>query len=171
MDEEECCVLKYGQESPQDGVLIRLHSECLTGDVFDSLRCDCGEQLNISKELIVKEGTGYIFYMRQEGRGIGLFNKIRAYDLQDQGEDTVSANLKLGLPADARNYNLAIDVLRMLGIKSVRLITNNPDKEEALCKAGIVVERIPIQVSPNSHNHNYLLSKKVLMGHDIDLEF
>ena len=150
-------------------VLTRVHSECLTGDLFGSLRCDCGEQLQRSLELIEKEG-GILLYLRQEGRGIGLANKIKAYHLQDQGLDTVSANHQLGLQADLRDYYIAGQILRHFNIKRINLVTNNPRKLNDLQKFGIdVIKRVPLEVSPNSTNRNYLLAKRDRLGHMLNL--
>lgn len=147
-------------------VLVRLHSECLTGDAFASLRCDCGPQLNATLDLIEQEGRGAVLYLRQEGRGIGLPNKIRAYALQDQGHDTVDANLLLNLPADARTYEMCKVMLDYLGITQVKLITNNPAKVEALQALGIpVVARLPLQVGKNAFNEGYLATKQQRMRH------
>jgi len=149
-----------------DDILLRVHSECLTGDLFGSLRCDCGEQLRKSMEAIAAEGRGIILYLGHEGRGIGLTNKLRAYHLQDHGADTVEANVRLGLPPDARSYRCATCLLSMLGIRSVRLLTNNPAKIDELKALGVVVkERVPIEVTPNEHNLRYLQTKKEKMGH------
>jgi len=150
-------------------VLTRVHSECLTGDVFGSHRCDCGPQLEEALARVVEEGRGVVVYLRgHEGRGIGLVAKLQAYALQDAGRDTVDANLDLGLPADARHYGAATQVLRDLGIQSVRLLTNNPDKTEALEKFGVhVVERVPLVTRPNDHNLAYLRTKRDRMGHQI----
>jgi GTP cyclohydrolase II len=151
--------------------LVRLHSECLTGDVLGSLRCDCGEQLQASLELIAQQEAGIILYLRQEGRGIGLANKIRAYALQDTGLDTVDANLALGLPVDRREYASAAAILRHLGVRRVRLLTNNPLKRAALEQHGItVVERVPLMVPPNPTNHHYLRTKADRMGHLLAFE-
>jgi 3,4-dihydroxy 2-butanone 4-phosphate synthase/GTP cyclohydrolase II len=150
-------------------VLTRVHSECLTGDVFGSERCDCGPQLDEALRAIVAEGRGVVVYLRgHEGRGIGLVAKLQAYQLQDGGRDTVDANLDLGLPADARHYGTATQILRDLGIASVRLLTNNPDKTSSLEEFGIpVVERVPLTPHPNDHNLAYLLTKRDRMGHDL----
>lgn len=150
--------------------LIRIHSECLTGDAFGSLKCDCGEQLNASMQMIQAHGCGAILYLRQEGRGIGLVNKIRAYALQDQGHDTLEANLMLGLPADARTYEMCQPMLNHVGINQsnpqIKLITNNPNKLGYLQDLGIeVVERVPILVGVNTHNADYLAVKRDRMGH------
>ena len=147
-------------------VLVRVHSECLTGDVLGSSRCDCGEQLNDSLRLLQEHGRGILLYLRQEGRGIGLTNKISAYALQEQGLDTVEANLALGLPEDMRNYRAAAEMLLDLGIWRARLLTNNPAKVEGLeCYGVEVVERIPLSMSPNPSNLGYLRTKREKMGH------
>lgn len=147
-------------------ILVRIHSECLTGDAFGSLRCDCGPQLNTTLELLAKTGRGALLYLRQEGRGIGLPNKIRAYALQDQGHDTLDANLLLGLPADARTYEMCQVMLDYLGIQKVNLITNNPAKIEALTSLGLdVVERTSLHVGENPHNAAYLKTKQNRMRH------
>lgn len=146
--------------------LVRIHSECLTGDAFSSLKCDCGPQLNTTMQMIQAHGCGAILYLRQEGRGIGLTNKIRAYALQDQGHDTLEANLMLGLPADARTYEMCKPMLAHVGVAKVKLITNNPNKLEYLNDIGIdVVERVPLLVGVNEHNSAYLQTKKDKMGH------
>ena len=148
-------------------VLVRLHSECLTGDVFGSLRCDCGPQLDLAMESIAAAGRGVVVYLRgHEGRGIGLANKIRAYALQDTGRDTVDANSDLGLPIDARRFEPAAQILRDLGVTAVRLMSNNPRKVAALEGAGIIVtERVPIAIEPNIENRHYLHTKQLRMGH------
>jgi len=146
--------------------LVRIHSECFTGDVFGSERCDCGEQLNRAMRAIAEEGTGMVIYERQEGRGIGLIAKLRAYQLQDQGLDTVEANEHLGFEVDARDYQLPAGILQLLGVTQVRLLTNNPKKIAALENAGIeVVERLDCEVTPNPYALPYLLTKKTKMGH------
>jgi len=149
--------------------LVRVHSECLTGDVFASARCDCGAQRDLALELIAAEGRGALVYLRgQEGRGIGLGEKIRAYALQELGFDTVDANLALGHPVDARDYADAADVLRHLGATSIRLLTNNPDKTEALASHGITVaSQVPILIAPTAHNAGYLDTKRERMGHSL----
>jgi GTP cyclohydrolase II len=151
--------------------LVRLHSECLTGDVLGSLRCDCGQQLDAALQLIAQAPAGVVLYLPQEGRGIGLANKIRAYALQDQGLDTVDANLALGLPVDRRDYAAAAHVLRSLGLRQVRLLTNNPLKSAALELHGVqVVERVPLAVPPNPVNQGYLRTKADRMGHLLAFE-
>lgn len=151
--------------------LIRIHSECLTGDAFSSLKCDCGAQLNSAMQAIQETGCGAVLYLRQEGRGIGLTNKIRAYALQDQGHDTLDANLLLGLPADARVYDMCGPMLAHIGVDEVRLITNNPDKVAYLNEHGIdVVERVPLLVGVNDINAEYLATKRDRMGHLLDKE-
>lgn len=152
--------------------LIRIHSECLTGDAFSSLKCDCGPQLNTAMQAIQETGCGAILYLRQEGRGIGLTNKIRAYALQDQGHDTLDANLMLGLPADARIYDMCGPMLAHIGVDAVKLITNNPDKVAYLTEHGInVVERVPLLVGVNDMNAEYLATKRDRMGHLLDKDF
>jgi 3,4-dihydroxy 2-butanone 4-phosphate synthase/GTP cyclohydrolase II len=151
--------------------LVRLHSECLTGDVLGSLRCDCGQQLSAALALIARAASGVLLYLRQEGRGIGLANKIRAYALQDTGLDTVDANLALGLPVDRREYASAAAILRELGLRRVRLLTNNPMKSAALERHGVeIVERVPLTVRPNSVNRRYLRTKADRMGHLLGFE-
>ncbi len=147
-------------------VLVRAHSECLTGDVFGSSRCDCGEQLADSLRFLQEQGRGVLLYLRQEGRGIGLANKISAYALQEQGLDTVEANLALGLPEDMRDYRVAAEMLFDLGVRRARLLTNNPAKVKGLERHGIeVVERIPLEITPNPSNLEYLRTKREKMGH------
>lgn len=160
------------QGSPQSPIpLVRIHSECLTGDAFGSLKCDCGPQLNAAMQAIQAAGCGAILYLRQEGRGIGLTNKIRAYALQDQGHDTLDANLMLGLPADARIYDMCGPMLAHVGVKEVRLITNNPDKVAYLMEHGInVAERVPLVVGVNDMNADYMATKRDRMGHLLDKE-
>lgn len=164
---EEHVALAKGLETvPTGPVLVRMHSECLTGDAFGSLKCDCGPQLHSAMKMINDEGLGVILYLRQEGRGIGLTNKIRAYALQDQGHDTLDANLLLNLPADARHYDMCVIMLDYLQVKEVRLITNNPMKINALKDLGInVVERVPLTVGLNIFNKGYLETKQKRMSH------
>lgn len=146
--------------------LVRIHSQCLTGDVFGSLRCDCRQQLEMALTMIAGEGAGILLYEQQEGRGIGLMPKLQAYELQDSGLDTVEANEKLGFKADCREFTLPAEMLTALGIKKVRLLSNNPDKVAAVERSGIkVVERVPCEVAPNAHTADYLRTKKEKMGH------
>ena len=164
---EECVVLRMGQVSdPTDPPLVRIHSECLTGDVFHSLRCDCRSQLELALNLIAEESRGILIYEHQEGRGIGLLNKLRAYELQDHGADTVEANERLGFKADLRDYQMPAAILHYLGVSRVRLLSNNPEKISALERAGIeVVERIPCLVPAHEATRGYLRTKKQKMGH------
>ncbi len=160
-----------GEIDPEKPILVRVHSECLTGDIFGSLRCDCGEQLHRSMEMMDKEGSGVLLYVRQEGRGIGLVNKLKAYVLQDQGYDTVEANEKLGFKADLRDYGIGAQVLADLGVRKMRLITNNPKKIVGLEGYGLsVVEQVPIQVPPNPYNRGYLECKRLKMGHYLNID-
>jgi 3,4-dihydroxy 2-butanone 4-phosphate synthase/GTP cyclohydrolase II len=171
VDRREHVALIKGDVDGQEDVLVRMHSECLTGDVFHSLRCDCGQQLHTSLRRIEEEGQGVLVYMKQEGRGIGLLNKIRAYQLQESGADTVEANELLGFPADLRDYGIGVQVLLDLGIKSMRLMTNNPKKIIGLQGYGLsVTEQVPITVTPNRHNASYLRVKREKMGHMIPAE-
>ena len=166
VDHKEHLMIVKGDVRGKSDVLMRIHSECLTGDVFGSHRCDCGEQLENALRSIEEQGEGIVIYMRQEGRGIGLTNKIKAYTLQDQGYDTVEANVKLGFPPDMREYSLAAQMLRELDVKSVKLLTNNPEKKEDLERWGIIVsKRVPIVIKANSINAKYLNTKKEKMRH------
>jgi 3,4-dihydroxy 2-butanone 4-phosphate synthase/GTP cyclohydrolase II len=166
VDRREHVALVKGEVAGKEDVLVRMHSECLTGDVFHSRRCDCGEQLEASLRQIEAEGLGVLVYMKQEGRGIGLMNKIRAYQLQEKGMDTVEANEVLGFPADLRDYGIGVQVLLDLGIKSMRLMTNNPKKIIGLQGYGLsVTEQVPITVKPNRYNMSYLQAKRDKMGH------
>ncbi len=165
-NQEECVAITIGDLSKQEHVLARVHSSCFTGEVLGSLKCDCKPQLEYAMKAIQKEGKGVIFYLFQEGRGIGLGNKIKAYALQDQGYDTVDANLALGFEEDHRTYEDAIDMLNALEIQSVRLLTNNPLKVESLKQAGIpITGRVPIEVGMNQVNAAYLRTKQERMGH------
>ena len=160
--------LTLGEMNGPDPVLVRMHSECLTGDAFSSARCDCGPQLDAALKTIQEHGWGCLLYLRQEGRGIGLHAKIQAYNLQDQGADTLDANLMLGHPADARDYSIAADMLRAVGIEDVCLLTNNPDKVSALQNLGITVsQRMPLIVGIGEENRSYLETKATRMGHEI----
>ncbi len=166
LDEKHHVAMVKGNVSGAEDVLVRVHSECLTGDVFHSLRCDCGEQLEAAMAMIEQQGSGVLLYLSQEGRGIGLLNKLRAYKLQEEGLDTVDANLKLGLPADLRDYGIGAQILVDLGLTSIRILTNNPKKIHGLEGYGLsVAEQVPIQSIPNPHNEEYLNAKRDKMGH------
>jgi 3,4-dihydroxy 2-butanone 4-phosphate synthase/GTP cyclohydrolase II len=168
IDPAEHLALVMGDITTPEPVLVRVHDQCVTGDVFGSLRCDCGEQMDLALRRIAEEGRGLFLYMRQEGRGIGLHNKLRAYALQDQGLDTVEANEALGFPADRRDYGIGMQILVDLGVRKMRLLTNNPAKRAGLEGYGLeVVERIPIVIEPNPHNVRYLETKRLKMGHDL----
>ncbi|HTG70182.1 MAG TPA: bifunctional 3,4-dihydroxy-2-butanone-4-phosphate synthase/GTP cyclohydrolase II [Candidatus Udaeobacter sp.] len=171
VDNKEHIALVKGDIDPERPVLVRVHSECLTGDVFHSHRCDCGPQLEAALKQIEVEGSGILLYMRQEGRGIGLINKLKAYELQEQGLDTVDANLKLGFPADLRDYGIGAQILKDLGVRQMRLLTNNPRKIKGLEGYGLeVVERVPIQMDANEDNKSYLRTKKSKLGHLLSFE-
>lgn len=165
-DGKEHVAMTFGDWKTDEPVLARIHSECLTGDALFSLRCDCGFQLRAALEKIAEHGAGVLLYLRQEGRGIGLTNKIRAYSLQDQGMDTVEANEHLGFGADERDFKVASDALDVLGINQIRLMTNNPRKVSSMKDAGInVVERVPLKFGQNPHNAMYLSTKQSKLGH------
>ncbi len=171
VDPNEHLALVKGSWGEGDAVLVRVHSECVTGDVLHSLRCDCGEQLHNAMKMIDREGRGALVYMRQEGRGIGLCNKLKAYALQDQGKDTVEANLALGFPPDQRDYGVGAQILMDLGIRRMRLMTNNPTKYVALAGYGLeIVERVPLEVIPNRINLKYLQTKRDKMGHILQIK-
>ncbi|GGP90883.1 GTP cyclohydrolase II [Shewanella ulleungensis] len=163
---KEHVALTFGQLDPTQAMLGRIHSECLTGDALFSLRCDCGFQLQAAMQSIAEKGQGFLLYLRQEGRGIGLLNKIRAYELQDAGANTVEANERLGFEADMRKYDMILPMLKQIGVEKVNLMTNNPRKVMAMQNAGIEVsERIPLQVGKNRYNESYLKTKSTELGH------
>jgi 3,4-dihydroxy 2-butanone 4-phosphate synthase/GTP cyclohydrolase II len=163
---EDFPVLVKGDLDAETPSLVRIHSQCLTGDVFHSLKCDCGRQLQTAMRLIQEEGHGVIIYQQQEGRGIGITNKIRAYALQDAGQDTVEANISLGFEADLRQYECCADIIKQLGLRRIRLMSNNPDKIAAVLRAGIeIVERVSIEVEPHEKSLSYMKTKKEKMGH------
>ena len=169
VDIEECVALRMGDLRDGGPPLVRIHSQCLTGDVFHSLRCDCRWQLELALNLIAEESRGLVIYEHQEGRGIGLLNKLRAYELQDEGLDTVEANERLGFEADLRDYRMPAEILRYFNVRSVRLLSNNPEKIVALESAGIeVAERIPCIVAPHESTEGYLRTKKQKLGHLLD---
>jgi 3,4-dihydroxy 2-butanone 4-phosphate synthase/GTP cyclohydrolase II len=171
IDGQEIVALVAGDLGDGQDVLVRVHSECLTGDVFGSQRCDCGPQLESALERVAQEGRGVVLYVRgHEGRGIGLMHKLQAYQLQDDGHDTVDANLELGLPADSRDYGTGAQVLADLGVRTMRLLTNNPAKRAGLEGYGLTIrERLPLPILPTRHNLAYLRTKRDRMGHDLDL--
>ncbi|OJW83079.1 MAG: bifunctional 3,4-dihydroxy-2-butanone 4-phosphate synthase/GTP cyclohydrolase II [Bacteroidetes bacterium 46-16] len=165
---EHHIALKKGEWDKDEPVLVRVHSSCFTGDILHSLRCDCGEQLHKAMEMVEHEGKGLVLYMHQEGRGIGLLNKLKAYKLQEEGKDTVEANLALGFKNDQRDYGVGAQILRYLGISKIRLMTNNPRKRAGLLGYGLeIVENVPIEVKPNPHNEFYLQTKRDKLGHEI----
>ncbi|MBK7947518.1 MAG: bifunctional 3,4-dihydroxy-2-butanone-4-phosphate synthase/GTP cyclohydrolase II [Deltaproteobacteria bacterium] len=171
IDHVDHMALVFGEIDPDEPMLIRVHSECLTGDAFGSLRCDCGEQLEAAMRMIAEEGSGIVLYMRQEGRGIGLKNKIKAYELQDQeGLDTVEANHRLGFGADLRDYGVGAQILADLGVSKIRILTNNPGKRAGISGYGVeIIDRVPLEVEPNANNLNYLRTKKEKLGHVLHL--
>jgi 3,4-dihydroxy 2-butanone 4-phosphate synthase/GTP cyclohydrolase II len=165
-DSKDHIALVKGEIKPDVPVLVRVHSECLTGDLFGSLRCDCNEQLFAAIRMVEKAGTGVVLYMRQEGRGIGLVNKLKAYRLQDEGLDTVEANEKLGFRPDLRDYGIGAQILRDLGVRKMKLMTNNPKKVVGLNGYGLdIVERVPLEMDPNEVNERYLMTKRDKLGH------
>jgi 3,4-dihydroxy 2-butanone 4-phosphate synthase/GTP cyclohydrolase II len=168
--DEEFVVLFKGDLGDEAGVPVRIHSQCLTGDVFHSIKCDCGPQLQRAMETIEEAGRGVIVYQQQEGRGIGIINKIRAYALQDEGADTIEANTKLGLEVDLRDYSQCVEILRDLGIRKVKLMSNNPEKIQAVRDGGLeIAERLPIEFEPSKDTMKYLTVKKFQMGHLLNL--
>jgi 3,4-dihydroxy 2-butanone 4-phosphate synthase / GTP cyclohydrolase II len=165
---QEHLALVKGEWKDGQPVLVRVHSSCFTGDILGSMRCDCGDQLHSAMQMVEQEGKGAVLYMNQEGRGIGLFNKLKAYKLQEEGMDTVEANLHLGLPMDARDYGVGAQMLRYLGISKIRLISNNPKKRAGILGYGLeIVENVPIRIAPNVHNQKYMETKRDKLGHEI----
>ena len=168
---QEHLALVKGTWSPEEPILVRVHSSCITGDIFGSCRCDCGPQLEKAMELIEKEGKGVIVYMNQEGRGIGLINKLKAYKLQEQGLDTVEANIELGFKGDERDYGIGAQILRQLGVNKMRLLSNNPTKRTGLVGYGLeIVENVAIEIESNVHNESYLRTKRDKMGHSLKMK-
>jgi 3,4-dihydroxy 2-butanone 4-phosphate synthase/GTP cyclohydrolase II len=166
---EHVAIIK-GEWTPDEAVCVRVHSSCLTGDIFGSKRCDCGQQLHLAMQKIEKAGKGVLLYMNQEGRGIGLFNKIKAYKLQEEGMDTVEANIELGFQDDERDYGVGASILRDLGLGKIKLLTNNPVKRKGLEAYGLIItENIPLQIEPNKHNEFYLETKRIKMGHTLEI--
>lgn len=166
-DEIHLALIK-GEWDEDEPILVRVHSSCMTGDIFGSCRCDCGPQLHAALKMVEDEGKGVVLYMNQEGRGIGLINKLKAYKLQEEGMDTVQANLALGLPMDSRDYGVGAQILRDLQVSKIRLISNNPKKRVGLLGYGLeIVEQVPIEIAPNPHNEKYLATKRDKMGHNI----
>jgi 3,4-dihydroxy 2-butanone 4-phosphate synthase / GTP cyclohydrolase II len=164
--------LVKGSWEPDEPVLVRVHSSCVTGDIFGSCRCDCGSQLHAAMEMVERAGKGVVLYMNQEGRGIGLLNKLKAYKLQEQGLDTVQANIELGFKMDQRDYGVGAQILRDLSVSKIKLISNNPKKRAGLIGYGLeIVENVPIEVAPNQHNKKYLLTKRDKMGHILKSDF
>lgn len=164
----EHVALIKGSWTPDESVLVRVHSSCITGDIFGSMRCECGEQLHKAMQMIEKEGKGVLVYMNQEGRGIGLLNKMKAYKLQEEGLDTVDANLHLGFRADERDYGVGAMILREVGVGKIKLMTNNPKKRIGLESYGLtIVENVPLEIEPNKYNAFYMETKKKKMGHSL----